>query len=157
MSLWSLVVACPVVAAMLGLVAMRRRFVVVKVTGRSMAPALVPGDRVLVRRGARHGLRVGLIVVFGQPRDECLVRDGDVPGAGERWMIKRVAAVHGDAVPDLARAAVGNVAVVPTGMLVVLGDNGDSTDSRTWGFLPVADVLGIAVRRLDPVGSHAEM
>jgi signal peptidase I len=157
MSPWSLVVACPVVAATLVLVVMRRRFIVVKVTGRSMAPALMPGDRVLVRRGTRPGLRVGLIVVFGQPRDECLVRHGDVPGAGKRWMIKRVAAVHGDVVPDPARAAVGDVAVVPTGMLVVLGDNGDSTDSRSWGFLPVADVLGIAVRRLDAVGSHAEM
>jgi signal peptidase I len=157
MSPWSLVIACPVVAAVLALVVMRRRFVVVKVTGRSMAPALMPGDRVLVRRAAPGMLRVGLIVVFGQPRDECLVWDGDQPTAGKRWMIKRVAAVHGDAVPDVARPAVGDVAVVPPGMLVVLGDDAGSTDSRTWGFLPRDDVLGVAVRRFDRPGGPREM
>jgi signal peptidase I len=156
MNVWSLVIACPLVAAMLGLAVMRRCFVVVKVTGSSMAPALMPGDRVLVRRGARHGLRTGLIVVFGQPRDECLVWDGDAEATRKRWMIKRVAAVHGDAVPDVARPAIGDVAVVPPGMLVVLGDNAASTDSRTWGFLPAADVLGVAVRRLNPSGSRPE-
>jgi hypothetical protein len=42
-------------------------------------------------------------------------------------------------------------------MLVVLGDNVRSTDSRTWGFLPAADVLGVAVRRLTPSGSRPEI
>jgi signal peptidase I len=156
MSPWSLVITCPVAAAMVVLAVMRRCFVVVKVTGRSMAPALMPGDRVLVRRRARHGLRAGLIVVIGQPRTECLVWDGDAPATGNSWVIKRVAAVHGDAVSDVARPAVGDVARVPVGMLVVLGDNPNSTDSRTWGFLPAADVLGIAVRRLGPAGSRPE-
>lgn len=55
MSLLSLVIVGPVAAAMLTLLMLRRRFVVVTVTGRSMAPALMPGDRLLVRRGATHG------------------------------------------------------------------------------------------------------
>jgi signal peptidase I len=156
MSPWILAAGCAAAAAVAALLLMRRSFVVVQVTGTSMCPALMPGDRVLVRRGAGHGMRAGLIVVFGQPRDECLVWVGDAPTARKRWMIKRVAAVHGDAVPDVARPAIGDVAVVPPGMLVVLGDNAASTDSRTWGFLPAADVLGVAVRRLNRSGSRPD-
>jgi signal peptidase I len=157
MSLWNLMIACPLAAAMLALVVMRRCFIVVKVTGTSMTPALMPGDRVLVRRGARHGLRAGLIVVFGRPRDECLVWAGDGAADRIRWTIKRVAAVHGDAVPEAARPAVGGTAVVPPGLLVVLGDNAGSIDSRIWGFVSAADVLGVAVRRLGPSGSRPEI
>jgi signal peptidase I len=157
MSLLSLAVIGTVAAATLALLVLRRCFVVVTVTGESMAPALMPGDRLLVRRKATHGLRVGLIVVFGQPRDECLVWDSDVPPPRVRWAIKRVVALPGDAVPAVARPAVGGVAVVPPDMLVVLGDNVGSIDSRTWGFLPAADVLGVAVRRLSPSGSRPEI
>jgi signal peptidase I len=155
MSLWSLVIACPVAAAMLGLALMRWRFLVVTVTGTSMTPALMPGDRVLVRRRARDGVRVGRIVVFGDPGSECLAWGYD-PDARKRWMIKRVAAMHGDLVPEVAQPAVGDITVVPPGMLVVLGDNPASSDSRTWGLLPAGDVLGIAVRRLPPSGTRRQ-
>lgn len=157
MSTLSLVIACPVAAAMLALAVMRRCFVVVKVAGASMIPALMPGDRVLVRRGARGRLQVGRVVVFGKPRDDCLVPDGDTPPARVQWTIKRVAALPGDTVPAVARRAVGDVGVVPPGMLVVLGDNVGSTDSRTWGFLPATAVLGVGVRRMKPSGSTPEI
>jgi signal peptidase I len=153
MSLWNMAIACPVAAALLAVLALRRCFVVVQVTGTSMSPALMPGDRVLVRRGAGDRLRVGLIVVLGQPRDECLVSDDHETAPGHRWVIKRVAAMHGDVVPEAVRRAVGGTPLVPPGMLVVLGDNPGSADSRTWGFLPAAQVEGVAVRRLPrPVG-----
>jgi signal peptidase I len=154
MSLWSLVIVGPVAAPMLILLVLRRCFVVVTVTGGSMVPAIMPGDRLLARRGSAHRLRVGLIVVFDQPRDECTVWGSEVPPPPIRWTIKRVVALPGDAVPAVARPAVGGVAVVPPGMLVVLGDNVGSIDSRTWGFLPAADVLGVAVRRLSRSGSR---
>ena len=150
MSPWILVAGCATAAVVAGLLLMRRGFIVVQVTGTSMCPALMPGDRVLVRRGVRHELRAGLIVVFGHPRDECMAWDIDAPPARNRWVIKRVAAVPGDMVPDVARPAVGGAVVVPPGMLVVLGDNVGSADSRSWGFLPSADVRGVAVRRLRP-------
>lgn len=146
-------IGCAVATAVASLFLMRRRFVVVTVSGASMSPALMPGDRVLVRRGKRVRLRVGVIVVFEDPSRECLAWGGDPLIAGYGWMIKRVAATHGDAVPEAARCAVGGVAVVPPGMLVVLGDNARSDDSRRWGFLPSADVLGVAVRRLSPAGA----
>jgi signal peptidase I len=149
MSLLSVVVVGPVAAAVLIVVVLRRRFIVVTVTGSSMAPVLLPGDRVLVRRRAMSGLRVGQIVVFGRPPDDCLVRDSDAPPSRVQWAIKRVAALPGDTVPAVARSAVGGHAVVPPGLLVVLGDSAGSIDSRTWGFLSAPDVLGVAVRPLN--------
>jgi signal peptidase I len=55
-----------------------RRFDVVEVRGRSMAPTLLPGDRLLV---ARLPLRVGDVVLAADPR------------APQRELIKRVASV----------------------------------------------------------------
>lgn len=156
MSLWSLVIACPIAAAMLALVVVRRCFLVITVTGTSMTPALMPGERVLIRRRARDGVRVGRIVVFRDPAGECLAWGYD-PDVRKRWMIKRVAAMHGDVVPEVARPGLGEIREVPPGMLVVLGDNAASSDSRTWGLLPAASVVGVAVRRLPPSGSRRDM
>jgi DNA-binding SARP family transcriptional activator len=63
-------------------------------------------------------------------------------------VIKRVAGVQGDEVPESVRDAVSGAVTVPAGMLVVLGDSPGSIDSRAWGFLPASQVLGTVVRRL---------
>ena len=60
------------------LLAARRRLDVVQVRGRSMAPTLLPGDRLLV---ARLPARVGDVVLADDPRDP------------RRELIKRVAAI----------------------------------------------------------------
>jgi nickel-type superoxide dismutase maturation protease len=62
------------------LLAARRRLDVVAVRGRSMAPALLPGDRLLV---ARLPVRVGDIVLARDPREP------------RRELIKRVTAIGG--------------------------------------------------------------
>ncbi|MEV4461935.1 S26 family signal peptidase [Microbispora sp. NPDC049633] len=140
-----------------GLAAARRRFVVVRVAGTSMVPTYQPGDRVLIRRGARPALRRGQVVVFRRLRpDGTGSADGrgsprPVPGPrGVEWLIKRVAAMPGDTVPAHAAAGVHFAPgdVVPAGRLVVLGDGPTSADSRHWGYLPVSEVLGTVVRRL---------
>jgi signal peptidase I len=59
---------------------LRRAFVVVTVTGRSMEPALRHGDRVLVRRAPAGAVRPGRVVV--------LATRPDGP-----WMVKRAVAV----------------------------------------------------------------
>ena len=65
--------------------AVARRVDAVAVRGRSMAPALLPGDRLLVAR--RRGTpKVGDVVVVADPRD------------GGRELVKRVASVNADRV-----------------------------------------------------------
>ena len=73
------------VLALLGLLVLaivRRRIDVAEVRGRSMAPTLLPGDRVVLVRPARS-LRVGDVVVASDPR------------SATRELIKRVAAIDG--------------------------------------------------------------
>jgi signal peptidase I len=156
MALWILLTLLfPAAAAVIAVLAARRHFVVVRVSGVSMAPAFLPGDRVLVRRGAGDRVRTGTVVVLWPPEDDFLP-DADRPSTagdagGGGLLIKRIAAIPGDAVPKPVLAAVGGTAVVPAGMLVVLGDNARSSDSRLWGFFPVSHVAGSVVRRLSPV------
>jgi nickel-type superoxide dismutase maturation protease len=96
-----------------------------------MRPALEPGDRLLVdTRVLRARLpRIGEIVVL---------RD---PIAPTRWLIKRVGAV------DAARATVE-----------VRGDAADrARDSRQFGPVPFAAIVGVAYRRYAPSTRRAEL
>jgi nickel-type superoxide dismutase maturation protease len=91
----------------------------VTVTGASMVPALLPGDRLLVLRTQR--VRVGDAVVVRDPRDPSLE------------VVKRV------------------TAIVPDGTVEVRGDHAAvSTDSRTYGPLPRALIVGRVVYRYAP-------
>ena len=100
-------------------IAQLRRLETVEVRGASMAPTLVPGDRLIVRR-ASGAPNVGEVVVAGDPRDP------------RRELVKRVAAVR-DA------------------HVTLRGDNPSaSTDSRSFGVLPVAGVRWRAVARYWP-------
>ncbi|MFI9435433.1 S26 family signal peptidase [Streptosporangium sp. NPDC052375] len=126
----------------------RRRYVVVTVDGMSMAPTLTDGDRVLVRRRRIGQVGQGDVVVLEPPSDPAGGYAPGPPGAdGRRWNIKRIAALPGDPVPQGIAAGDG-VAHVPSGTLVVLGDNPDSIDSRQRGFFPADRLLGVALRRL---------
>jgi signal peptidase I len=144
--------AAAICLAAAGIVAVRRRLVLVRVTGTSMQPALEPGDRVIIRRPAPGRLPTGSVVVIQEPLADSW--DG-LPAAGtglagKPWVIKRIAAVADEPVPEAVRAAVHGTAVVPRGMVVVLGDNAAGADSRRWGFVPVEQVLGTVRWRLLP-------
>ncbi|MDQ3709590.1 MAG: S26 family signal peptidase [Actinomycetota bacterium] len=103
----------------------------VAVEGLSMAPALLPGDRLLVRP-ARRPRRGDLVVI----------RD---PSEPNRWVIKRVAASPGEQVVAAGRALSAGAG------LVVLGDNGaHSTDSRHYGAVPLRAVHGRVWYRYAP-------
>jgi signal peptidase I len=151
MSAWILVPVGLAVAVTGTLAVARRHLVVVRVLGDSMAPTLLAGDLVLVRRGGRR-IRAGSVVVFPPPQGVLRAAAGssawDVRRARGPWVIKRVAALPGDAVPESVRGAVGGTAVVPADLLVLLGDGSQSTDSRTWGFLSASHVMGAVIWRL---------
>jgi signal peptidase I len=135
----------------------RRRYVVITVEGHSMLPALPPRARVLVRRGAPAG--TGDVVVLARPR-----RDGLRPGwhwpppgsPGDAWMIKRVAAVAGEPVPEALRRAaeVDLGSTVPAGHVTILSDNPrGSLDSRHLGHVPSDRVVGTVRRRIEGRGA----
>lgn len=135
---------------LLTVLAVRQRFVIITVTGDSMMPTLEPGDRVLVRRSRITRLRPGDVAVAEMPG-----ADGDWsmplrgPVGQRAWMIKRVAAVPGDPVPQSCSRQAAHPAgpLVPNGKFLVIGDNTEmSHDSRHMGYLPGERLLGIAVR-----------
>ena len=138
MTWWALAVLYPagvltVAVLALGVLALRRRYLVIHVTGQSMEPSLQAGDRVLVRRAGLAGLRTGMIIV--------LHAWPDTVGAGA-WLIKRLAGVPGDLVPEAARTGCGNAREIPAGMAVVLSDSETGGDSRIWGFASASQVVG---------------
>ena len=97
----------------------------VEVTGDSMAPTLLPGDRLVVRRlGRRHPLRPGDLVTLSSP-----LAPGRPP-----VLVKRVARCD------------------PT-WVEVRGDNPvASTDSRDFGRVPRGAVRAKVLYRYGPAG-----
>ncbi len=105
-----------------------------RVTGRSMQPTLLDGDRILTNKLA-YGLRVPgthiVLLSWGEPkRGDVVLFSSPLDG---RRLVKRIVGVPGDRVGG---------EVVPTEHYFVLGDNADSVDSRTFGCVPRDRLLG---------------
>lgn len=135
-------------ALMSAVMAIRRRFTIVTVSGRSMEPTLTAGDRVLIRRARLRYMRTGQIVVI-ESAVPCAALTGEPASRARTLMIKRVAAVPGEPLPAGMPAAIADAAYVPDGNFVVLGDNPSmSADSRVFGYVPAARTHGIVIRSL---------
>ncbi|MEX1178429.1 MAG: nickel-type superoxide dismutase maturation protease [Nitriliruptor sp.] len=89
----------------------------VDVQGASMEPALWAGDRLLTVPARRAWIRPGRVAVVADPADP------------DHLVVKRLGATH-------------------RGAVEVLGDNpAASTDSRSWGPVPLDAVRRIVIRR----------
>lgn len=111
---------------------------IVTVRGTSMAPTLHPQDRILVRVGRLP--KPGEIVVFRAP---------DPDWDGLPWLVKRVAAGPGQALPpDLAAGRLAGERIVRDACVVMRGDNPVSQDSRQLGYVPFDAILGSMLRQL---------
>jgi signal peptidase I len=125
----------------------------VRVDGYSMVPTLQNGEYVLVSK---------LSYKIGEPQH------GDIivfkyPGEPPQDLIKRIIGLPGDSIQVAGSAVYVNGQAlsepyinaapmyqgqwdVPEGFLFVLGDNrNDSSDSHSWGLLPIENVIGKAV------------
>jgi nickel-type superoxide dismutase maturation protease len=106
----------------------RRVFDVVEVEGSSMEPAYAPGDRLLVES-------ISYRYRAPRPRDVVLARD---PRRPTRELVKRVASV------DPGRRTA-----------VLVGDAPDaSTDSRTFGPIPMAEIRWRVAARYWPIARN---
>ena len=107
-----------------GITVGRRWLDVVEVRGSSMAPSLLPGDRLLVesRTYQLRAPRAGEVVLAADPRQP------------QRELIKRVAAVDDEAASADLRG----------------DDPAASTDSRQFGAVPVAAIRWRAAYRYWP-------
>ncbi|MEH0447706.1 MULTISPECIES: S26 family signal peptidase [unclassified Streptomyces] len=138
------------VAALCLLRWIRRNITIVRVLGPSMSPTYRDGEKVITRRVRTSKLRTGDVAVLNTVTGHRVS-----PGAAATHLpvIKRVAALPGDMVPeDIRFAAWGTRQVprtVPAGLLLVLGDNRESSiDSRSYGFLSLNAVEGKVMRKL---------
>ncbi|HJQ37582.1 MAG TPA: signal peptidase I [Thermoanaerobaculia bacterium] len=142
----------PIGIAIVLAVVVRAAVHIYSIPSASMSPTLEVGDRIVVTRYLGAAPERGHVIVFQSPRDE------------RELLVKRVIAVPGDLVDArLGRVRIGmhtmpepyvlhqattgaiDQQLVPGDCYYVLGDNREeSLDSRSWGVVPRASIVGRA-------------
>ncbi len=101
-----------------------------KIVTRCMEPAVLRGDRIFADKTAYRRMppKRGDIILLVHPDDRSKI------------LVRTLEGLPGDTVtrPD------GRTEQVPHGMIYVLGAKEESFDSRTFGFVPLKDVIGKA-------------
>jgi signal peptidase I len=137
-----------------------------RIPSDSMAPTLLPGDRVLVDKRAYRGggARRGDLAVFRAPRTgEILLKRivalaGDTVGIEDGVLVvdgRRPPEPYAD--PEAIDSVYFGPVRVPAGAVFVLGDNrANSEDSRQFGAVPTSRLIGRVRARIWPPGRWGE-
>lgn len=137
---------------------LRVLFVVVDVTGASMIPAVLPGDRLLaLRYWPRRLLKRGMVVVVSS--EAAAGRQVGIPHASP-YLVKRLVGLPGDDVlitgdrmsskNRLGREGITSEVIrLEDGAIFVVGDSPASTiDSVSLGPFPAESIVAIVLARL---------
>ncbi|THV24548.1 S24/S26 family peptidase [Glycomyces paridis] len=116
---------------------LRRRWLLVKVEGHSMEPALRDGGEVLARRTRRF--ETGRVAVVLAPDPVLGWAETRRTGSRDALWLKRIAAGPGEPMPDSGDP-------VPAGHYFLLSDNPIGADSRRHGPCPAAAMVGVVIR-----------
>jgi len=108
-----------------------------------MATTYEPGERLLIQR--RSPYAAGDVIVFRAPPAHSF--DTDI-------LVKRVAAVVGEPVPD-DFPGIG-AATVPPGQLLVRADSPRGLDSRQMGLIEACRVVGVVREQRPPPAAAAQ-
>jgi signal peptidase I len=132
------------------------------VEGRSMAPTLYPGQRLVIEKISYHfqAPQRGDIVVLKLPQREAtplikrvIATAGDIVAIREGIVYVNGAALDEPYLTTLSADTYPS-AMVPEGYLFVLGDNrGASKDSRAFGMVSVEQLVGRATVRYWPLNT----
>ena len=130
------------------------------VSGTSMKPTLIPGDRLLVRKRKKYNPKRGDVIAFKLPDDpyvSYVKRVAALPG--ETLEIKNeILYINGQKIRHPALQDIqyphmdyidmeGQPYKVPENHIFVIGDNSaNSYDSRDFGAIPLSDVIGKAYK-----------
>ena len=141
------------------------------VSGESMVPTFQNSQYLIIDELSYHfdAVQRGDVVVFRYPRDTSqffIKRIVGLPGETVHILDSSVEITKKDgsklSIPDTYITNHGNggdqTYTVPQGNYFVMGDNRpESSDSRVWGFLPKADIVGRVFLRLLPLTSIATL
>ncbi len=114
----------------------------VQVLGESMAPELGDGQVLIVLSRAARVPRLGDLLVFENPTRANL--PPALASSQPRLLVKQVAGAPGDPVPDdIFNERIRFHGCVPADAFLVRGTAPHSQDSRHFGYIPAASVVGI--------------
>jgi signal peptidase I len=133
---------------------LRRKLVVVTISGTSMEPTLRTGDHVLGLRTSPRRLLLGDIIIVRPPTpwDKQLLAE-----TGSLWAVKRITAVPGQRAPathDPISSVLRREPLVPDGHIFVTGDSPTSADSHHWGYVPTDRVRAIVIATVHQRGQY---
>ena len=142
------VVGEPLLVAIVLAVAARSIVRIYAVPSASMAPTLLPGDRIVATPYVTDDPARGDVIVFRQPGAKSVTVKRVVALPGDLIdTMNGVVRIGGKAIDEPYASVTADIPpqIVPADHVFVLGDNRvESLDSRTWGPLPARLILGRA-------------